>query len=119
MAQFKARQESLPDFLKNEGTVHFLAWTTTPWTLPSNTALTVGPKIDYVLAKSLVNKQFDGKYFEVLNKTDFNKINNILKDKEGLDAEDRLSLILDRKITQPDWQNIWQVFVPKKHLIHT
>ncbi|MEM1001897.1 MAG: isoleucine--tRNA ligase, partial [Bacteroidota bacterium] len=79
-AQFKAVNESLPEFLKNEGDVHFLAWTTTPWTLPSNTALTVGPKIDYVLAqsynqytfepikvilaKSLVAKQFAGKFFE-------------------------------------------------------
>ncbi|NLO72170.1 MAG: isoleucine--tRNA ligase [Porphyromonadaceae bacterium] len=35
-----------------EGNVHFLAWTTTPWTLPSNTALAVGPNIDYVLAKT-------------------------------------------------------------------
>ena len=32
--------------------VDFLAWTTTPWTLPSNTALTVGPDIDYVLVKT-------------------------------------------------------------------
>lgn len=31
---------------------YFIAWTTTPWTLPSNTALAVGPKIDYVLVKS-------------------------------------------------------------------
>ena len=31
---------------------YFLAWTTTPWTLPSNTALTVGPKIEYVLIKT-------------------------------------------------------------------
>jgi len=87
VAQFKALEASLKD-LENifeighlsKGT-YFLAWTTTPWTLPSNTALTVGPKIDYVLvstynqytfdpmnvilAKSLVNKQFAGKYFEV------------------------------------------------------
>ncbi|MFN5910010.1 MAG: isoleucine--tRNA ligase [Bacteroidota bacterium] len=33
-------------------TTYFLAWTTTPWTLPSNTALCVGPKIDYVLVQS-------------------------------------------------------------------
>ncbi|TXC85336.1 isoleucine--tRNA ligase [Luteibaculum oceani] len=60
--------------------VHFLAWTTTPWTLPSNTALTVGPKIKYVLvdtynqytnenvklilAEALVNKNFGKKYFD-------------------------------------------------------
>ena len=77
VAQFKAVESTLPDFLQNEGTVHFIAWTTTPWTLPSNTALTVGPKITYVLvetfnqytfepikvilAKNLVGKQFAGK----------------------------------------------------------
>lgn len=32
---------------------HFLAWTTTPWTLPSNTALAVGPKIDYVMVGTI------------------------------------------------------------------
>lgn len=79
VAQFKAVDSTLPDFLQGLGTLHFLAWTTTPWTLPSNTALTVGPKIDYVLvktfnqytfepvqvilAKALVGKQFSGKYF--------------------------------------------------------
>ncbi|MBO4906452.1 MAG: isoleucine--tRNA ligase [Bacteroidaceae bacterium] len=40
-----AAQASLP--------VYILAWTTTPWTLPSNTALCVGPKIDYVAVKGL------------------------------------------------------------------
>ncbi|MDX1773148.1 isoleucine--tRNA ligase [Oceanihabitans sediminis] len=84
VAQFKANEDSLPDFLQNEGTIYFLAWTTTPWTLPSNTALTVGPKIDYVLvetynqytfepinvvvAKPLVNNQFDGKFKRVETK---------------------------------------------------
>ena len=34
------------------GTPYFIAWTTTPWTLPSNTALCVGPKIDYVAVRS-------------------------------------------------------------------
>lgn len=34
------------------GTPYFLAWTTTPWTLPSNTALCVGSKIDYVVVRS-------------------------------------------------------------------
>ncbi|MGB5170894.1 MAG: isoleucine--tRNA ligase [Eudoraea sp.] len=81
-AQFKVKDDSLPTFLKQvDGELFLLAWTTTPWTLPSNTALTVGPKIEYVwiktynqytfqpmtviLAKSLVAKQFTGKYFEV------------------------------------------------------
>jgi len=80
VAQFKAIKESLPQFLQDtDGDIHFLAWTTTPWTLPSNTALTVGNKIDYVLvstfnqytfepinvvlAKPLVTKQFAGKKF--------------------------------------------------------
>ncbi|WP_170265124.1 isoleucine--tRNA ligase [Salibacter halophilus] len=35
-----------------EGNLYLLAWTTTPWTLPSNTALTVGEKIDYVLVRT-------------------------------------------------------------------
>jgi isoleucyl-tRNA synthetase len=63
------------------GDFFFLAWTTTPWTLPSNTALTVGNKIDYVLvstynqytfkpikvilAKKLVSYQFSDKFYEV------------------------------------------------------
>jgi len=35
-----------------EGDMYFMAWTTTPWTLPSNLGLTVGPNIDYVLVKT-------------------------------------------------------------------
>ena len=83
VAQFKVINETLPNFLQNEGPIHIIAWTTTPWTLPSNTALTVGPKITYVLvesynqytfqpikvilAKNLVEKQFNGKYKPVEN----------------------------------------------------
>ena len=59
---------------------YFIPWTTTPWTLPSNTALCVGPKIDYVavqtyndytgepitvvLAKALLNTHFNPKAAE-------------------------------------------------------
>ena len=80
VAQFRTNDNSLPEFLKKYDHLHFLAWTTTPWTLPSNTALTVGSKIDYVvvatynqytfepvhviLAKNLVSKQFDKKYVQ-------------------------------------------------------
>jgi isoleucyl-tRNA synthetase len=84
VAQFKAMAETLPDFLAEESNnIWFLAWTTTPWTLPSNTALTVGAKIDYVLvktfnqytfqpinvvlAKNLVASQFANKYEEKPN----------------------------------------------------
>ena len=88
VALFKAKKETLTlDVLKAvEGDVQFIAWTTTPWTLPSNTALCVGPKIDYVLvktfnqysgnainivlAKNLVAKQLSGKYFASETETD-------------------------------------------------
>ena len=73
VAQFKANtNDVLPE------NTYLLAWTTTPWTLPSNTALCVGPKIEYVLvktfnqytgdsvnlvlAKALIGKQLSGKY---------------------------------------------------------
>jgi len=85
-AQFLTKSETLPDELQGLGDIHILAWTTTPWTLPSNTALTIGPKIDYVLvktynqythlpvnillAKDLVNKQMAGKYHLVENETE-------------------------------------------------
>lgn len=83
VALFKAKKETLrSEVLKSvQGDIQFIAWTTTPWTLPSNTALCVGPKIDYVLvktynqysgnamnivlAKALVAKQLSGKYVEV------------------------------------------------------
>ncbi|MBC5834798.1 isoleucine--tRNA ligase [Flavobacterium sp. F372] len=87
VAQFKSLKETLPSFLQNFGDVHILAWTTTPWTLPSNTALTVGPKIDYVLvetfnqytfrpvkvilAKNLVGKQFGKGFFASTEASDF------------------------------------------------
>lgn len=46
-------QKLFPNFKEgNLDNFYFIAWTTTPWTLPSNTALAVGPKIDYVLVKS-------------------------------------------------------------------
>ena len=84
VAQFKVKDgENLPafDFAQAQANVHFLAWTTTPWTLPSNTALCVGPKIEYVLvqtfnqytfepiqvilAKNLVNYQFSKGFQQV------------------------------------------------------
>jgi isoleucyl-tRNA synthetase len=87
VAQFKALPETLPSSLKGFGDIHILAWTTTPWTLPSNTALTVGPKIDYVLvetfnqytfrpakvilAKNLVGKQFSKGFFASAEPADF------------------------------------------------
>jgi isoleucyl-tRNA synthetase len=60
IAQFKAIPSTYTDVLKDvEGDIHFLAWTTTPWTLPSNTALTVGKKIDYLVVKTLNQYTFE------------------------------------------------------------
>jgi len=88
-AQFKVKDfaAAAAAALKAQGTVYILAWTTTPWTLPSNTALAVGKNIDYVLvrtfnqytfepiqvvlAKELVEKQFGAKFFKTSEEADF------------------------------------------------
>ncbi|MGC6422079.1 MAG: isoleucine--tRNA ligase [Flavobacteriaceae bacterium] len=77
-AMFQTIRESLPKALQSDQELYVLAWTTTPWTLPSNTALTVGKKISYAIiqtfnqythlpirvlvAKALVEKVFGKKY---------------------------------------------------------
>ena len=89
-AQFKVKEfaaQATKALGSPEGTVYILAWTTTPWTLPSNTALAVGKAIDYVLvrtfnqytfepiqvvlAKELVEKQFGAKFFKTSEEADF------------------------------------------------
>ncbi len=50
-AQFRVTQNNLNNLSTQSTPIYVLAWTTTPWTLPSNTALCVGPKIDYVAVK--------------------------------------------------------------------
>ncbi|HRH38208.1 MAG TPA: class I tRNA ligase family protein, partial [Flavobacteriales bacterium] len=54
VAMFKVKKDHASEFLFKDafGDVFILAWTTTPWTLPSNCALTVGPKLDYVRVKT-------------------------------------------------------------------
>ena len=54
VAMFKVRRDERSDWLFDDDSedVRILAWTTTPWTLPSNTALTVGPDIQYVKVKT-------------------------------------------------------------------
>ena len=80
-AMFKVLNISLPKELKTDSDLFFLAWTTTPWTLPSNTALTISKKIKYVivdtfnlytkkpirvlLAKELMSKVFDNKFIQI------------------------------------------------------
>jgi isoleucyl-tRNA synthetase len=81
VAQFKVTKDSKSDFLfKNTSNdVYILAWTTTPWTLPSNTALAVGDKIKYILvntfnpytfkpASVVIARDLFGKYFSEKNK---------------------------------------------------
>jgi isoleucyl-tRNA synthetase len=89
IAQFKVKDDQVSPFeggLRGMTNTYFLAWTTTPWTLPSNTALTVGPNIEYalvstfnqytfepinvILAKNLVGYQFSKGYQAVENETD-------------------------------------------------
>ena len=95
-AQFKTIKNSLPDFLKKYKSLFILAWTTTPWTLPSNTALTVGAKIKYsiistfnqytfefinvIVANDLISKIFRGNYIQVNSNS--NLIFNFKKDKK-------------------------------------
>ena len=94
VAQFKVKNLSpaLQSKISNTENLSILAWTTTPWTLPSNTALTVGAEIDYVLvktfnqytfepiniilAKALVIKQFGNKYFETSDEAEFSSFQN-------------------------------------------
>jgi isoleucyl-tRNA synthetase len=57
VAMFKAERNERAEMLwdavnEPDADIHFLAWTTTPWTLPSNCGLTVGANIDYVLVKT-------------------------------------------------------------------
>lgn len=99
IAQFPAiKNEQLKsvfgDAISDNDRVYFLAWTTTPWTLPSNTALTVGKKIEYVLVETfnpytglhqkviLAEKLFD-KYFILPGSF---TINNGLEQIEGFDS---------------------------------
>ena len=87
-AQFETIDDTLPAALRGDTPLHVLAWTTTPWTLPSNTALTVGPKISYavvhtfnqytfepirvLLAEKLISKQFGKKYVQAENQAALN-----------------------------------------------
>src|SRR6187397_3116658 len=91
VAMFKAVKNEKTKFLfdgVNNEEIFFLAWTTTPWTLPSNLGLTVGGNIDYVLVKTfnpylhnvinvVLAKALLGKYFKEENEnTDFAEYKN-------------------------------------------
>ncbi|MFK7756908.1 MAG: isoleucine--tRNA ligase [Flavobacteriales bacterium] len=92
IAQFTVKEESLAQVEKfieagksAVATPAFIAWTTTPWTLPSNTALAVGPKVDYLIVNSinkytnspitvLVAEALIGKHFPVKKDVEFEVI---------------------------------------------
>ena len=92
IAQFKCLDKVLPEELKPFYPFYFLAWTTTPWTLPSNTALSVGSKIEYcfvvtfnqytkkkttvLLAKALIEKVFSKNFFKIDNENDLDTFKN-------------------------------------------
>jgi len=96
-AQFKAKQDSLPEKLKKYEEIFFLAWTTTPWTLPSNTALVVGNKIDYVVVKTY-------------NQYTFKPIVVVL-------AKDLLKANFDRKFKQTEEEEVLNAYQEKdKHI---
>lgn len=81
VAQFKVIRNAASEFLTSDAAndLYILAWTTTPWTLPSNTSLVVGEKIKYVLIDTfnpytykpvsvVLAKDLTGKYFPEKNK---------------------------------------------------
>ncbi len=83
VAQFRIKNPK-PE-MTQWGTPYFLAWTTTPWTLPSNTALCVGPKIEYVAVQTY-NAYNGEKMTVVLAKSLL--YNHFNKKAEGLALED-------------------------------
>ncbi len=105
-AQFKVVRDEKSAFLFEDEAeqVYFLAWTTTPWTLPSNTALTVGKKIDYVKIKTLnpytelpvsviLANELVGKWFEGKGKPEIQSKSEFIKGADLLDI--RYEQLLD------------------------
>ncbi|MFC4633674.1 isoleucine--tRNA ligase [Dokdonia ponticola] len=128
VAQFKITAEGANPLAKElaDGQTYFLAWTTTPWTLPSNTALTVGKKIDYVLvetynqytfepvkvilAKALVGKQFDKKtFFPVPKSINFSSLDS------KIGGDDRANLIIGRELNDQEFPYIFKILTNKKY----
>ena len=93
--QFKVLKDSLSKITDSDLDVYILAWTTTPWTLPSNTALAVGKDVDYVLVHTF--NVYDGK-----------EINVIL-------AKDRVAAYFNSKGAEAEWSyNAGDKIVPYK-----
>ncbi|WP_185868404.1 isoleucine--tRNA ligase [Blattabacterium cuenoti] len=95
--KFKSIKKSLPEKFKNiKEDIYLVSWTTTPWTLPSNTALAVGNNIYYVLIKTY-NKNTHKKELLILSKQ---SIHHVLISKKYYEVfkENELDLCYDGKI---------------------
>lgn len=109
-AQFKAIKDTLPETLqKIEGDIFFLAWTTTPWTLPSNTALTVGKKIDYVVVKTYNQYTFEPinivaakDLIPSLFKKKFKKVESEDELKDYSEGDKKIPYLIDRSVKGED-----------------
>lgn len=120
IAQFKCVEDGLSDELKSLFPFFFLAWTTTPWTLPSNTALTVGLSIRYsfiktynqytnkpitvVLAKDLIKNIFSKNYIEVNSPNELQKFDGDFKKIPYLICQ----TIKGKDLTGLKYEQIWE-----------
>ena len=118
-AMFKVIKDSLPDEIKTNSDLFFLAWTTTPWTLPSNTALTISKKINYVvvdtfnlytkkpirvlLAKDLINTVFDKSFIEINSPQDLS-----LKSSEKMFPFLIINEIKGDKLIDIRYEKVWE-----------
>tara|TARA_A100001015_G_scaffold218321_1_gene245374 strand:+ start:567 stop:3971 length:3405 start_codon:yes stop_codon:yes gene_type:complete len=118
-AMFKVIKDSLPDEIKTNSDLFFLAWTTTPWTLPSNTALTISKKINYVVvdtfnlytkkpirvlvAKDLINTVFDKSFIEINSPQDLS-----LKSSEKLFPFLIINEIKGDKLIDIRYEKVWE-----------
>jgi isoleucyl-tRNA synthetase len=95
VAQFKVKRDAKSEFLwdrkiqydnpeLNDAEIYILAWTTTPWTLPSNTALAVGEKIEYTFIGTV--NQYTGKPIRVILAKE--RKNHYFKERFPKDGED-------------------------------
>ncbi len=120
IAQFKCVEDGLSDELKSLFPFFFLAWTTTPWTLPSNTALTVGLSLRYsfiktynqytnkpitvVLAKDLIKNVFSKNYIEVNSPNELQKFDGDSKKIPYLICQ----TIKGKDLTGLKYEQIWE-----------
>ncbi len=118
VAQFKTIHDTRSDFLFNNSDfpggdecsgVFFLAWTTTPWTLPSNTALAIGEEITYVSVKSY--NQYTGTPVKVILAKEllykfFNKKNEVLTLEEYKPGDKKIPFEIAEEFTGKDLEGI-------------